>query len=95
MQLRSGKQHPGWLAIRQRGAEIDLAHVVRGAGLPQVSLCETYGNAGQAADALASLRRDRDLRGYRCTALLERDEYEFNLIEAPNVPPAERAAAAR
>jgi MSHA biogenesis protein MshI len=96
MKFRFGKEaSPGWLAIRQRGAEIDIAHVVRGGDRPRVSFCETYRGAGVPDDALAGLRREKNLRGYRCTALLARDEYEFNMIEAPNVPLAERAGAAR
>ena len=86
----------GWLALRQRGNEIDAAHIERRAGRLRVSLCETWRiQGGDALHALTRLRHDKGLRRYRCTTLLSADEYQINTLDAPNVPAEELKAAAR
>ncbi len=86
----------GWLALRQRGSEIDAAHIERRAGRLRVSLCETWRlPGGDVQPALTRLRNDKGLRRYRCTTLLAADEYQINTLDAPSVPAEELKAAAR
>jgi len=89
------KSAPGWLALSQRGDEIDVAHVVRDGARARVSLCATYPCAAGAVPPLARLRRERGLTRFRCTTLLGASQYQLNAVEAPNVPPEERSGAAR
>ena len=90
------QQVPGWLALRQRGNEIDAAHIERRAGRLRVNLCETWrAQGGDGLQALTRLRNDKGLRRYRCTTLLAADEYQINTLDAPNVPAEELKAAAR
>lgn len=86
---------PGWLALRQRGDEIDAAHVERRGGRIRVSLCETYRATGDIVGALSRLRRDKGWRRYRCTMLLASDEYQLHTFDAPKVPAEELKSAAR
>jgi MSHA biogenesis protein MshI len=85
----------GWLALRQRGGEIDAARVERRGGDLRVSLCETYRTEGSVTASLTRLRREKGWRNHRCTALLGSGEYQFHNFEAPKVPPEELKSAAR
>ncbi len=85
----------GWLALRQRGDEIDAAHIERRGSRLQVSLCETYRAGGDIIGVLSRLRRDKGWRRYRCTMLLGGDQYQLHSFDAPKVPAQELKSAAR
>lgn len=93
--ITRSKRQPGWLAVVMRHDRVDLAHVRRGAGRPAVLICDSYAKEQSDAATLARLSKELRLERYRCTTLLERDEYQLHLVDAPNVPPAEMKAAVR
>lgn len=86
---------PGWLALRQRGGELDAAYVERRGSRAHVALCETYRTPGDPTSALARLRREHDWARYRCTMLLGTDEYQLHSFDAPKVEAQELKSAAR
>jgi MSHA biogenesis protein MshI len=86
---------PGWVSIGLTPEQIDVAHVrVNGAGRPQVLLCDSYKIEGTVAASLAQLRKSLKLDHARCTTLFGSADYQLLQLDAPNVPPAERRAAA-
>lgn len=86
----------GWLAVAPRADRVDLAHVMpRPGGLPELVLLESYATGGDLGGALARLRKERRLAGYRCTALLGSGDYQILQVEAPNVPDTELRDALR
>lgn len=90
------KRVEGWMSVVRVGDCIDLAHVVRLSGkTPQIRLCESFRIEGEVADALARLARSKGLKRYRCVSLLGESLYRLTQLEAPAVPPEERAQAIR
>ena len=86
---------PGWVSIGLTPQQIDVAHVrMNGAGRPKVLLCDSYKIEGTAAGSLAQLRKSLKLDQARCTTLLAPADYQLLQLDAPNVPAAERKAAA-
>ena len=89
------KQEPGWLAVLLHPDRIDLAHVRRDGGMPRVTLCESFRKDGSEREALARLRKELHIERYRCTTLLNADEYQLHQVEAPAVPADELKTAVR
>lgn len=84
------------MAVLPFGERIDLAHVVRAAeGRPAVHLAESISVPGGLAAALPGLRTTHRLSSYACTALLLPGQYQILQLDAPDVPPEERAEALR
>ncbi len=86
---------PGWLALGLYPDRVDVVHVRRGSGKPQIALCDTYRKEGSDSATLARLRKELKLDQYRCTTLLKTENYQVHQIDAPNVPAAEMKTAAR
>jgi MSHA biogenesis protein MshI len=94
--LGSTRRKPGWLCINLMRDRVDLSHIqITNTSKPQVTLCDSYRQEGDAVATLKRLRRELKLSTYRCTTLLRAGEYQMVQAEAPNVPPAELKAAMR
>jgi MSHA biogenesis protein MshI len=94
--ITSKKRQPGWLALLMHHDQVDLVHVKRGAnGRPAVLMCDSYRKEESDAATLGRLARELKLDRYRCTTLLERNDYQLHQVDAPNVPAAELKAAVR
>lgn len=84
------------MAVLPFGERIDLAHVVRDAdGRPAVHLAESLSVPGGLAAALPGLRPSHRLSAHACTTLLQPGQYQILQLDAPDVPPEERAEALR
>lgn len=92
--LRRNQQ--GWLAVGLRSGRIDIVHVVRQAEKrPRVTRLESYARDGNDVTALSLLRKQKGLKGYRCTSLLDPGMYQLVQVDAPDVPRAEWKDAVR
>lgn len=64
-------------------------------GKPVVTVCGmTQASPGNPA-SIAKAARDMQMARYHCTSLLELDDYQMLVVEAPNVPPEELKTAMR
>ena len=94
--LLKKKRQPGWLALSLNEDHIDLVHLRRTAsGKPEIALCDSYRKEGTDAATLARLRKELKLDQYRCTTLLNSEDYQLHQVDAPNVPAAELKNAVR
>lgn len=94
--LSRHKKQPGWLAVSLSLYHVDVVHLRRAAGgKPEIVLCDSYRKEGTDADTLARLRKTLNLDDYRCTTLLNSEDYQVHQVEAPNVPAAEMKTAVR
>ena len=89
------KQTAGWMAVLIQSDRIDLAHVKRNGGPPQVTLCDSFRKEGSDRETLGKLRKELRIERYSCTTLLNGAEYQMHQLEAPNVPAAEVKTAVR
>jgi MSHA biogenesis protein MshI len=89
------KRRPGWLALGLYPDRVDVVHISRGNGKPQITLCDSYRKEGSDSATLARLRRELKLDQYRCTTLLKTEDFQVHQIDAPAVPAAEMKIAAR
>jgi MSHA biogenesis protein MshI len=91
------KAKPGLVGLSLIDKELAIAHIVSGAGEPVLSTCELLSVASQqdSARVLAEQVRQLGLEQARCNFVLAPDDYSLLLVEAPNVEPAELAAAAK
>jgi MSHA biogenesis protein MshI len=93
--LKLKRKKPGWLAIAGDDQRVRYVHCVRRRGLrPEVQLA-SHADAHGGATALERASRDRALRAYECTTLLEPAQYQVFLMEGLNVPQQELKGALR
>lgn len=92
-----GKRDAGstWLAFAIHDDRIEVARVDRTAARPAVRLCDTHPHRGSEVETLRRLRNSLRVRSLRCTTLLGPGQYQFQLVEAPSVPPTELRQAVR
>lgn len=64
-------------------------------GKPVVTVCGLTQASPSNPASIAKAARDMQMARYRCTSLLELDEYQMLVVEAPNVPPDELKTAMR
>jgi len=84
------------MAVVLSDDRIDLAHVRRGSdGRPALRTLESFRQESDRAAALTRLRTSRKLNTFTCTTLLDGTQYQLLQVDAPEVPPAERAEALR
>src|SRR5687768_1191997 len=94
--LTSNTRQPGWLTVLVHPDRVDVVHVKRGAnGKPAVLMCDSYRKEASDAVTLTRLAGKLRLERYRCTTLLDRNDYQLPQIDAPSVPAAELKAAVR
>jgi MSHA biogenesis protein MshI len=91
------KGKPGLLGVSLNDNELALAHIGIEAGQPALLLCESFELASvqEAGKVLADKAHHHGLEQIRCNFVLAPDDYSLLLVEAPNVEPAELAAAAK
>lgn len=91
------KGKPGLLGVSLIDKELALAHVASDAGEPALLACELLpvDTLQDGAKVLAERTRSLGLEDTRCNFVLAPDDYSLLLVEAPNVEPAELAAAAK
>jgi MSHA biogenesis protein MshI len=90
------RRHPEWMAFDLHADHVDLVHIKRGVtGRPEVALCDSYHKEGSDAQTLTRLRKKFNLDQYRCTTLLNSEDYQVHQVDAPNVPAAELKNAVR
>lgn len=94
---RKGKKQPGCLAIGFVTDGLAAACVSRSAGgKPLVEWLAFYPVAPDARPGmLARLDKERDLGAYQCSYLLQPEDYQMLVMEAPVVPPDELKSAVR
>ena len=86
----------GWMAVVRSGDRIDLAHVISPAGKrPEIHAFDSFRVEREVGDALARLVQGRGLKRYRCSTLLDEDDYRIVQLETPNVAENERVQAVR
>ena len=91
------KGKPGLLGISLIDKELAFAHIGSDAGQPVLLACELLALASpqDGGKVLADKMRSLGLEHTRCNFVLAPDDYSLLLVEAPNVEPAELAAAAK
>ncbi len=86
----------GWMAVVRNGDRIDLAHVISPPGKrPEIRAFDSFRIERGIVDAVARLAQSRGLKRYRCTTLLDENDYRLLQLEAPAVPEGELAQALR
>jgi MSHA biogenesis protein MshI len=92
--LQTKKNRPGWLAIAGDEHAVRYVHCVRPANeRPQiVSAAQVDGPSGSAWQRLS---RNRTLRGFQYTTVLEIAEYQLFTVDGLNVPQTEIRQALR
>lgn len=93
-----GSRHkrPGWLCLTVTGDRVSVSHVLTsGTARPEVLLCDSFRQEGDVVETLTKLKRELDLKRYRCMTLMPEAKYQLLQVEAPNVPAAETKAAVR
>ena len=91
------KGKPGLLGISLIDKELAFAHMGSDGGQPVLRACEllTVASPQDGGKILADKMRNLGLEQTRCNFVLSPDDYSLLLVEAPNVEPAELAAAAK
>jgi MSHA biogenesis protein MshI len=89
-------QQGSLVALAMHPDGVDVAKVSRnGSSPPVVELCDTAAGKSTRLDTLQAVRKDFRLEQSRCGALLGADQYQLQLLDAPNVPEAELKSAVR
>ena len=83
-------------AVNLYSDRAEVGHIRRnGSERPVVDLCAQISSAGDPVETLQKLRRDFHLERYGCATLLPARQYQWQLIDAPNVPETEMKSAVR
>ena len=89
------KRHAGLLAAVINGSGVNFVRVSRSGTMPKVEMCVYFPQAGVTSPILEKLRKDARIGNYQFTTLLNPNEYQLLLVDAPNVPVAELKTAIR
>jgi len=90
------KTQPGWMVVSADSDAIRLAHIERPAlGKPRVDHWAIVKRDEHDGAELQQAAKEHELGRYRCAALLHPAEYQFLMVDAPNVPREELKAAIR
>lgn len=86
---------PGWMGVTADAAQLSAAIVQRRPGArPRLTAFEAF-EGDNGFEAMTAWRRRHGRRFMRANLLLNPNDYQILPIEAPDVPPEERAQAAR
>lgn len=87
----------GLVGVSWHDQYLSLAHVQQRGGSPVLLRCESAAaaNIKEAGQILAEKVKTQGLAGARCNFVLDPDDYNLLLVEAPAVEEAELAAAAK
>jgi len=90
------KTQPGWMVVSADTDAIRMAHVDRPAlGKPRVDRWGIVKRDERDGADLQQAAKEHELDRYRCGTLLRPAEYQFLMVDAPNVPREELKAAIR
>jgi Tfp pilus assembly PilM family ATPase len=90
------KTQPGWMVVSVDTDAIRLAHIERPAlGKPRVGRWGIVKRDERDGAELQQAAKDYELSHHHCAALLHPAEYQFLMVDAPNVPREELKAAIR
>jgi len=90
------KTQPGWMIVSADTDAIRLAHVDRPTlGKPRVDHWGIVKRDERDGADLQQAAKEHELDCYRCATLLRPAEYQFLMVDAPNVPREELKAAIR
>jgi len=90
------KTQPGWMVVSADTDAIRMAHVDRPAlGKPRVDHWGIVKRDERDGAELQQAAKEHELDRYRCGTLLRPAEYQFLMVDAPNVPREELKAAIR
>lgn len=92
---RKARNEPGWMVIDTSDRELIAVHGdASGGGKPRV-LQYAVRAIDDAAGALHRAARELNLEHMRCATLLDADDYQIVVVDAPNVPRDELKTAMR
>jgi MSHA biogenesis protein MshI len=92
----SKRGKPDWVCINVHADRVDVCHVqAAGRARPEILTCDSFRKEDGDTATLRRLNRELQLNRHRCTTLLKPGEYQISQIDAPGVPRAEAASAAR
>jgi MSHA biogenesis protein MshI len=74
---------------------LDVAKVARHGALPVVEICSSMTKGGSQLELLQAARKEYHLDKHRCATLLDKNRYQFQLLDAPSVAEAEMKSAVR
>jgi MSHA biogenesis protein MshI len=83
------------VALTLHPERLDIAKVSRHGALPVVEICNSMSREGTELELLQAARKEFHLDKHRCATLLEKNRYQFQLLDAPSVPDAEMKSAVR
>jgi MSHA biogenesis protein MshI len=91
---RGGARQPGWLAIAVQPGEVHFAHGVGGErGQCSIKRCGRQSFDGEKG--LERVAKELGFGRHQCLAVLQPNDYQILLVEAPNVPALELKTAVR
>ena len=93
----SKRREPGWTTVHVLPQRVDVARVAAGweGGRLRILALDSFERRGSLADTLEALRKGLGLQKRHCTTLLEAGEYQWQQVEAPDVPAEETKDATR
>ena len=90
------KKQSGWMALSFIPEGLCMAHVHPASdGKPVVTVCGVTADTGMNPQGLEKTAKEMHLVHYHCITLLQPQEYQMLVVEAPNVPPPELKTAMR
>ena len=93
--LRRQSSEPGWLGFAPLAGRVHMAHVVCAEGVRPVLRWADTADWADPVRTLHGLRRSRAINRLRSVALLQRHQYQWLPMDAPEVPREEWADALR
>ena len=85
----------GLLAIGVSSSGVNFVHVHQSGSMPRVEMCASFPVTNVSSAVLEKLRKEARIGNYQFTTLLDPNEYQLLLVDAPNVPVAELKTAIR
>lgn len=92
--LGKTKREAGWMVLEAGGGELAAVLGTPGPGRPHVRQYAVRAAENEAA-GLQRAAREMHLERYECATLLDPDDYQILVVDAPKVPPTELKTAMR
>jgi MSHA biogenesis protein MshI len=89
----SVRKAPGWMAFTFQDGAFCAAHIKRSPGARPTVDMAMVGKSDVLTNSLDKLGKEWQASRYQCTTLLDRTQYSFLPVDAPNVPPTELKSA--
>lgn len=88
-------RHTGLMAVVINQSGVNFVRVSRSGTMPRVETCAYFPQVDVTSPVLEKMRKDARIGHYQFTTLLNPNEYQLLLVDAPNVPVAELKTAIR